>query len=70
MGNGSDLAELSTLRTQIEELTTRVLAVADHYEGTSDSAVAGDLFGVERALVTARRALDRATDALVKLDRA
>jgi hypothetical protein len=68
VSTGSDLAELSTLRTQIEELTDRVLAVADHYDGTPNAAVAADLFGVERALVTARRAIDRAADSLGKLD--
>jgi hypothetical protein len=70
VSTGSDLAELSTLRTQVDELTDRVLALAGHYDGTPDAAVAADLFGVERALVTARRALDRATDSLGKLDRA
>jgi len=55
----SDLAELSSLRAQLEELTARVVAVAERYD-TPDSAVASDLFAVERALVGAVRALDRA----------
>jgi len=55
----SDVAELSSLRAQLEELTARVVAVAERYD-TPDSAVAADLFGIERALVGARRTLDRA----------
>jgi len=55
----SDAAELSSLRAQLEELTARVVAVAERYD-TPDSAIAADLFGVERALVAARRTLDRA----------
>lgn len=55
----SDLAELSSLRAQLEELTARVVTVAERYD-TPDSAVAVDLFGVERTLLGAGRALDRA----------
>ena len=64
MSTSSDLAELSTLRAQIDDVTKRVLAVAEQYDETTDSAVAGDLFSAERALVTARRFLDRAIAAL------
>ena len=56
----SDRAELATLRAQIEELVTRVAAVATSYDESADSAVADDLFGAERSLITARRLLDRA----------
>lgn len=56
----SDLAELSTVRAQVEELARRVTAVAEHYDDTPDSAVAADLFAAERSLVAARRQLDRA----------
>jgi len=59
----SDLAELSSLRAQLEELTTRVVAVAERYD-TPDSAIAADLFGVERSLVGARRTIDRAISRL------
>ena len=55
----SDLAELSSLRAQLEELTARVVVVAERYD-SPDSAVAVDLFGVERALLAARRTLERA----------
>lgn len=57
----SDLAELSTLRAQVEDLTRRVTAVAEHYGDTPDSAVAADLYAAERSLIAARRQLDRAT---------
>jgi len=60
----SDLAELSTLRAQIDELTKRALAVAERYDDTSDSAVATELFAVERSLVAAHRFLDRAISLL------
>lgn len=56
----SDLAELSTLRAQIDDLTVRVLAVAERYDDTADSAIAAELFAAERALVGAKRSLDRA----------
>jgi hypothetical protein len=61
----SDHAELSTLRSQLEELTHRVTTVAERYGTTPDSAVAADLFTAERALVAARRALDKALGAIV-----
>ncbi len=56
----SDLAELSTLRSQVEDLTRRVVTVAMRYDDTPDSAIAADLFAVERSLLSARRSLDRA----------
>ena len=56
----SDLAELSTLRAQLEELTALVVLLAERYDTTPDSAIAADLFAAERALVGAGRALDRA----------
>jgi hypothetical protein len=57
----SDLAEISTVRSQVEDLIRRVVAVADHYDDSPDSAVASDLFAAERSLVSARRQLDRAS---------
>jgi hypothetical protein len=56
----SDLAELSTLRAQVDDLLTRVVAIAERYDEGDDSSVATDLFNAERALVTARRSLERA----------
>ena len=56
----SDLAELSTLRAQVEDLVTRVLVIAERYDEGDESSIATDLFAAERALVTARRSLERA----------
>ena len=43
MAAASDHAELSTLRSALEESTRRIVAVADRYRDSEDSAVAGDL---------------------------
>ena len=64
----SDLAELSSLRAQLEELAARVLAVADRYRESPDSAVTSDLDLAERSLLGARRALERATETLRDID--
>jgi hypothetical protein len=60
MATGSPHAELSTLDSQLEELTTRVVAVADRYRDTPDSAITAELDSAERSLLTARRAVERA----------
>jgi uncharacterized protein YlxW (UPF0749 family) len=60
MSSGSTQAELSTLQSQIEELTDRIVAVADRYRDTPDSAITAELDGAERNLLTARRAIERA----------
>lgn len=56
----SDLAALSSIATQIDEVQRRVTAMAERYGITPDSSIAGDLFSVERALLTAGRAVQRA----------
>jgi hypothetical protein len=56
----SDRAELSSLRAQVDELARRVTQIAERYDDTSDSLVASDLFAAERALLGARRSLERA----------
>jgi hypothetical protein len=58
---GSDLAELSTLRAQLDALVERVTGVATRYDDSADSAVADDLFATERSLLAARRTLERAS---------
>jgi hypothetical protein len=60
MPRGSDAAELSSLHSQLEELTARVVAVADRYRDTPDSALTAELDAAERNLLTARRAVQRA----------
>ena len=69
MPPSSDLAELTTLRSQLEELAHRVEAVAARYDDTPDSQIASDLFAVERLLISARRSLDKATSGLDDLAR-
>jgi hypothetical protein len=64
----SDLAELSSLRAQLDDLAARVVAVGDRYRETPDSAITNDLELAERSLLGARRALERATDTLAQLD--
>lgn len=56
----SDLAELSSLRAQLLELTMRVVGIAERAERSPDNAVAVDLFTAERSLLVAGRAIDRA----------
>jgi hypothetical protein len=65
----SDLAELTTLRSQLEELARRVVTVAERYDDTPDSQIASDLYAAERLLVSARRSLAKATGALDDLAR-
>jgi len=60
----SDVAELSTLRTQIADVLERVVVVAERYDDSSDSAIATDLFAAERSLFAARRSLERALEML------
>lgn len=67
MGAASDHAELSTLRSALEESTDRLVAVADRYRDTDGSAVAGDLDTAERGLVAARRAVERALRTLAAM---
>jgi len=60
----SDAAELSSLRSQLEELTVRVVRVSDTYRDTDDSAIASELDQAERSLLSACRSVDRAIDRL------
>jgi FixJ family two-component response regulator len=69
MSASSDRAELSTLRSQLEELARRVEAVADRYADTADSQIASDLYAAERTMISARRAVDKAIGALDDLAR-
>ncbi|MFZ4586077.1 MAG: hypothetical protein ACOYNI_12710, partial [Acidimicrobiia bacterium] len=60
----SDAAELSSLRTLIEDATHRIVAVADQYREGPDSGVATELDQAERNLITAARAVGRAVSLL------
>ena len=64
MSMTSDAAELSSLRSQLEELTRRVVGVSDTYRESDDSAIAGELDHAERSLLGAARSIDRAIDRL------
>jgi hypothetical protein len=55
-----DLATLSSIVAQVDELGRRITELAERYGETPDSAVATELFATERALATARRSLGRA----------
>ena len=59
----SDLAELSTISSQIEELTARIVEVADSYRGTDEEHIAIRLYEVERSLQMARRNMQSAVRA-------
>ena len=56
-------AELSSLATALEELTTRITAIADLYAGDRRDELAADLYSVERALAGATRRLTKVIDA-------
>jgi hypothetical protein len=60
MSTESDLAELSSLASQLEDLVQRLVAVADRYRSGDRSAAVVDLDTAERHLVAARRAVTRA----------
>ena len=60
MTASSDFAELSSLTSQLEELTSRVVAVGDRYRDTEDTAISAEIDQAERALLAANRSLDRA----------
>lgn len=55
----SDRAALSALSTSLDELTSRITAIADSYKGTPRTDVADALYEVERSLLTAGRKLER-----------
>jgi hypothetical protein len=57
----SDLALLSSIATQVDEIARRVTDLAEQYGTSPDSAIAAELYGVERSLNTAARSLERAT---------
>jgi hypothetical protein len=67
MTPASDLADLSSVRSQLDEMTNRVTGIASRYQATPDSSVAIDLFEAERALRSAGRVLERAISALEEL---
>ena len=59
-------AELSSLETDIRELSERIALAADELVGSKEEDVALDLYEVERSLKTAQRRIARAADGLAK----
>ena len=55
---GDTGAQLSSVRTSLDDLTKRVTEVADGFRGTDRDDVAVELYEGERALLTAGRKLD------------
>ena len=64
----SDLAELSTIGAQLEDLAHRVVLIGDRYRPSPDSVVTNDLDLAERSLVAARRAVVRAARTLADIE--
>jgi hypothetical protein len=64
VSTSSDLAVLSSIVAQVDDLARRVTDLAERYGSSPDSAVAAELFATERALATARRSLDRVSGLL------
>jgi hypothetical protein len=60
----SDLASLSSVGAQLDDLATRITEMAERYGATPDSLVAAELFAAERGLMGARRSIERAATAL------
>ena len=67
MSTTNDVATLSSVTAQVDELGRRVTEIAERYGETPDSAIAAELFAAERALASARRALDRVMSLLDQL---
>ncbi len=58
----SELAELSSLTSTLEELTRRVSAIAETARDDGDEDLALELFGAERSLQGSLRRLRRVSD--------
>ena len=57
-------AELSSLLTQLEELTSRVTTIADRFQAGRREDMAGELYQVERSLKAGVRTLGRVIEAI------
>jgi hypothetical protein len=60
-GMPAPLAELSSVTTALDELTRRIVVIADQAAADHDDETASELFAVERALRGATRRLGRLT---------
>ena len=59
MSTSSDLALLSSIGTQLDDLAARITEMAERYGVTPDSALSGELYAAERGLFGASRSLER-----------
>ncbi len=59
-----DVAQLSSLSTALDDLTHRIVALADGYQDSPREDVAADLYEVERHLQAATRRLRSLVDKL------
>ena len=59
MATAGVAAELSSIRTALEELTQRITGLAEGHSGDEDDPLAQGLFDVERVLGDALRRLER-----------
>lgn len=55
----SDGAALSSIASSLDDLTRRVTGIAERYQDTARDDVAVTLFEAERALVSARRRIEK-----------
>jgi hypothetical protein len=55
----TDLAEVSSIASSLAELSRRVGVMAEAASGRKEEQAATELFGVERALLTAGKRLER-----------
>ena len=60
MSASSDLALLSSLGAQLEDIGNRITEMAERFGATPDSSLAAELYGAERGVLGARRSLERA----------
>jgi len=55
----TDRSELSSLAALLDQVTTRIAAIAQDAAGRRDDSLAGELFVIERSLSAAGRRLER-----------
>ena len=60
----SDRSELSALANTLDDLASRVVAVADRYRAGTRPDIADGLYEAERSLATASRQLERVVRAM------
>jgi hypothetical protein len=63
--DASEAAQLSSISSALEELTGRIAAVAERYDGTPRADLASDLYDVERARRAAARRLAKVQLAMI-----